>query len=221
MRALDTSRAGGITGGVALRAPGPLPPRPVPRTVETAAASTANPGTAICTDGCAGGTYVDGRARTFVPAAILAATAPAVANPYTNTARGTAADTGGVVGGAVGAPVVLRDGTPVTAGTAAVGDDASADGDVQGAHGHSTPCTFTEEELRDTDPRLQQLTAADRRLLGIFGDTIHLNNGTHLDGGIGSMKTHDGSGFTPASLRAPSLCTTSPTVDGLIASCRR
>ena len=111
--------------------------------------------------------------------------APAVANPYTNTARGTAADTGGVVGGAVGAPVVLRDGTPVTAGTAAVGDDASADGDVQGAHGHSTPRTFTEEELRDADPRLQLLTAADRRLLGIFGDTIHLNDGTHLDGGIG------------------------------------
>ena len=132
VRALDTSRAGGITGGVALRAPGPPPPRPVPRTVETAAASTANPGTAICTDGCAGGTCVDGRARTFVPAAILAATAPAVANPYTNTARGTAADTGGVVGGAVGAPVALLVGTPATAGAAAVGDDAPADGDVQG-----------------------------------------------------------------------------------------
>jgi hypothetical protein len=134
VRALDTSRAEGITGGVALRTPGPLPPRPVPRTVETAAASTANPGTAICTDGCAGGTCIDGRARTFVPAAILAATAPAVANPYTNTVRGTAADTGGVVGGAVGAPVALREGTPATAGAAAVGDDAPADGDVQGAH---------------------------------------------------------------------------------------
>ena len=32
---------------------------------------------------------------------------------------------------------------------------------------------------------MQRLTAADRRLLGIFGDTIHLNDGTHLDGGIG------------------------------------
>ncbi len=111
--------------------------------------------------------------------------APAVANPYTNTARGTAADTGGVVGGAVGALVAPRDGTPGTAGAAAAGDDAPADGDVQGAHGHSTPRTFTEEELRDTDPRLQRLTAADRQLLGIFGDRIHLNDGTHLDGGIG------------------------------------
>ncbi len=35
-----------------------------------------------------------------------------------------------------------------------------------------------------------------------------------------STKTHDGSGFTPASPRVPSHCTTSPTVDGLIASCR-
>ena len=63
MRALDTSRAEGTTGGVALRAPGPPPPRPVPRTVETAAALAANPGTAICTDGGAGGTCVDGPAR--------------------------------------------------------------------------------------------------------------------------------------------------------------
>ncbi len=185
VRALDTSRAEGTTGGVALCAPGPPPPRLVPRTVETAAALAANPGTAICTDGCAGGTCVDGRTRTFVLATILAATAPAVANPYTNTAHGTAADTGGVVGGAVGAPVALCDGTPAPAGAAAVGDDAPADDDVQGAHGHSTPRTFTEEELRDADPRLQRLMAADQRLLGIFDDTIHLNDGTHLDGGIG------------------------------------
>ncbi len=34
-RALDTLRAEGTTGGgIALRAPGPLPPRPVPRTAE-------------------------------------------------------------------------------------------------------------------------------------------------------------------------------------------
>ena len=50
VRALDTPRAVGTTRGVALRAPGPPPPRLVPRTMETGAASTANPGTAICTD---------------------------------------------------------------------------------------------------------------------------------------------------------------------------
>ena len=97
VRALDTSRAEGTTGGIALRVPGPPPPRPVPETAETAAASVANLGTATCMEGCAGGTCVDGGARTFVSAAILATTAPAVANPYTNTARGTAADMGGVV----------------------------------------------------------------------------------------------------------------------------
>ncbi len=32
---------------------------------------------------------------------------------------------------------------------------------------------------------MQRLTATDRRLLGIFGSMIHLNDGTHLDGGIG------------------------------------
>ena len=99
MRALDTLQVGGTTGGVALRALSPLPPRPVPETAARAAASVADPGTAICTDGCASGTCVDGRPRTFVPAAIIAATAPAIANPCMNTARGTAADMVGVVGG--------------------------------------------------------------------------------------------------------------------------
>ncbi len=32
---------------------------------------------------------------------------------------------------------------------------------------------------------MQLLATADQRLLGIFGDTIHLNDGTHLDVGIG------------------------------------
>jgi hypothetical protein len=35
---------------------------------------------------------------------------------------------------------------------------------------------------------LQWLTAADWWLLGIFGVTIHLNDGTHLDGGIGAAE---------------------------------
>jgi hypothetical protein len=59
---------------------------------------------------------------------------------------------------------------------------------MQGAHGHFMPRNFTEEELHKADPQLQRLTAADRRLLGIFADTIRLNNGTHLDGGIGAAE---------------------------------
>ncbi len=78
---------GGTTGGVALRAPGPPPPRSVLGTAEMAAALVANPGTTICTDGCAGGTCVGGRAQAFVWAAILTATAPAVANRYTFSIR--------------------------------------------------------------------------------------------------------------------------------------
>jgi hypothetical protein len=63
VRALDTSRAEGTTAGIALRAPGPLPPSPVPRAADTAVALVANLGTATCTEGCAGLTCVGGRAR--------------------------------------------------------------------------------------------------------------------------------------------------------------
>ncbi len=45
-----------------------------------------------------------------------------------------------------------------------------------------------EEELRMADPCLQELTVADRQLLGVFGNTIHLNDGTHLDGGISAAE---------------------------------
>jgi hypothetical protein len=160
---LDTSQGGGITEGVPVQTLGPLPPRTVVETVETAAASVAKPSPAVCLDGCAGGTCVNGRARTFVPATILAATARAVANPYTNSARGTAADTGGGVGGAIGDVVVTPgNAPPATAGTAAAGNAPPAGGDVQGMHGRFVPHTFTEEELHGADPRLQRLTAADQ-----------------------------------------------------------
>jgi hypothetical protein len=43
----------------------------------------------------------------------------------------------------------------------------------------------TEDELRIADPLLQIFTGADRKLHGVFGDTIHHNDGHHLDGGIG------------------------------------
>jgi hypothetical protein len=188
VRTLGSLRAGEITKGFALRAPGPLPSHAAVEATEMVAASVARPGTAVCMDGCAGGTCVDGRGRTFVPAAITVATALAVANPYLNSTRGTAADTGRVDGGAVGGEDACAYTPTATAGTAAEGDAPPAGGDVQGAHGHFMPRTFTEEELHKADPQLQRLTAADRRLLGIFGNTIHLNDGTHLDGGIGAAE---------------------------------
>jgi hypothetical protein len=153
VRTLDTSQAGGITKGVPVRTLGPLPPRMVVGTVEMAAALVAKPGPAVCLDGCAGGTCDDGRARTFVPATVLTATARAVANPYTNSARGTAADTGGGVGGAVGDVVVAPgDAPPATAVAAAAGNAPPAGGNVQGVHGPFVPHTFTEEELHGADP---------------------------------------------------------------------
>ena len=128
---LDASRVGGTTEGVAQRALGPLPPRPVLRTVATAVALAASTGPAVCTDGCAGGTCRNGRAGTIVPAAILAATAPTVANPYSNAAGGTAAGTAGVVGGAAGVlDVAPSDAPPAAAGAAVLGNIPPADGDV-------------------------------------------------------------------------------------------
>ena len=43
---------------------------------------------------------------------------------------------------------------------------------------------YTEEELRAANPELQVLTAADTKLIGVFGDTIHQNDGTHLREGV-------------------------------------
>jgi hypothetical protein len=152
MRTLSSLWAGGNTKGVALRALAPLPSHAVVETVETAAASVARPGTAVCTYGCAGGTCVNGRGRTFVPAAIIMATALAVANPYLNSAHGTVADTSRVDEGAIGGEVACAYAPTATAGTAAEGDAPPAGGNMQGVHRHFMPCTFTEEELHEADP---------------------------------------------------------------------
>jgi hypothetical protein len=150
--------AGGDGKGVAQHTLTPLPLRAVNKTVQTAvAAAAARAGTAACTDGCAGGNCSKTHVWTFVPAAILAATAPAIANPYLNATTGTAADTGG-------------------------------EGAVQRARGHFVPCHCTDAELRAEDPRLQRLTNADHWLCSVYGNTIHQNDGTHLDGGIGAAE---------------------------------
>jgi hypothetical protein len=188
VRALGSLRAGGTTKGVVLRSLNPLPSHAVVETAETAAASVARPGTAVCMDGCVGGTCIDGHGRTFVPAAIIVGMASAIANPYLNSAHGTAADMGRVDGGAIGGEDACAYAPTVMAGTAAEGNEPPASSNMQGAHGHFMPHTFTEEELHGADPQLQRLTAADRQLLGIFGGTIHLNDRTHLASGIGAAE---------------------------------
>ena len=81
--ALVIETAGGDVEGVAQRTPTSLPSRAVDKTTQTAVADLATRGGAVgCRDSCAGGSCGEMHARTFVPAAILAATPPAVANPY-------------------------------------------------------------------------------------------------------------------------------------------
>jgi hypothetical protein len=152
VRALGSLQSGGITEGVAVCALGPLPSHAVVETMETAGASVARPSTAVCMDGCAGGTCIDGHARMFFLATIIAATAPTVANPYLNSARGTAADMGRVDGGAVGGEDACAYAPIAMAGTAVEGDTPPAGSNVQGTHGHFMPRTFTEEVLHGADP---------------------------------------------------------------------
>ena len=51
-----------------------------------------------------------------------------------------------------------------------------------------TPQRWTAEELQRDDPMMQDTTPADQKLISIYGDTIHQNDGRHLDGGIGVAK---------------------------------
>lgn len=46
------------------------------------------------------------------------------------------------------------------------------------------PQQFTRAQLQAGDSKLQPLTHADTRLLETYGDTIHLNDGTHLTGTV-------------------------------------
>ena len=43
---------------------------------------------------------------------------------------------------------------------------------------------YSEADLRARDPLLQPLTPADRKLIAVYGDTIHHNDGTHLSGSV-------------------------------------
>jgi len=143
--ALGIKMAGGDVEGVAQRAPTSLPSRTVDETTQTAAAAPATRvGPTVCTDGCAGGTCGKTHVRTFVPAAILAATPPAVVNPYILAAT---------------PPAVANPHLNATTCTAA---DAGGGEAAQRARGHFLPCHCTDAELRVEDPQLQRLTDADR-----------------------------------------------------------
>ena len=46
------------------------------------------------------------------------------------------------------------------------------------------PTQWTEAELRLQDSKLQPFTEADWRLMSVYYDTVHHNDGTHLHGPI-------------------------------------
>ncbi len=46
-----------------------------------------------------------------------------------------------------------------------------------------TPLRLT--AIVQADPEMQDITTADQKLIDIYGDTIHQNDGRHSDGGIG------------------------------------
>ena len=84
---------------------------------------------------------------------------------------------------------------PVTTGTADAwvmvipgNNIVNGEGDqppTEGPNAHTPRVPRTEDELWTADPLLQSFTGVDWKLHGVFGDTIHHNDGHHLDGGIG------------------------------------
>jgi len=64
------------------------------------------------------------------------------------------------------------------------GDGArgGASGQYATIYNPANPSILTETQLREIDSELQPFTAADVRLHGIFGDTCHQNDGSHMHG---------------------------------------
>jgi hypothetical protein len=143
--------------------------------------------TIACTGGCVGPCGEE-HAMTFVPVRVLAASAPpAVANlslPAGPQAAGAAVGvTAGALLGAVARAVVREGGGS--------GNNNAASPLVKTSRVNMTqflPQHCTEAKLRVEDPQLQRLIDADRRLCSVYGNTIHQNDGIHLNGGIGLTK---------------------------------
>ena len=45
-------------------------------------------------------------------------------------------------------------------------------------------CVMTDGELGAIDPHLHVFTTADRKMISVYGGTVHANDGSHLYGGI-------------------------------------
>jgi hypothetical protein len=100
-------------------------------------------------------------------------TPPTIANPYQNSELTNARD---------------AEGPTVTNGAEGGGSSTTPSIPQANAPPIPLPCSIpkelSEEEIMAEDPLVQQLTAADRKLISLYGDTIHQNDGCHLHGGI-------------------------------------
>ncbi len=89
------------------------------------------------------------------------------------------------VGGLLAAGGAMGTGGIATAGGGDPADRAQTSVEEQCMRGHFVLHLCTEAELCMEDSQLQLLTDADSWLCSVYGDTIHQNDGTHLDSGIG------------------------------------
>ncbi len=77
--------------------------------------------------------------------------------------------------------------------TVSLGNAVNGEGDnppTIGPNAHTLCVPQMEDELWTNNPLLQIFTGADRKLHGVLGDTIHHNDGRHLEGGIGQDEDH-------------------------------
>ena len=118
----------------------------------------------------------DGRKSTtsgMPPATLPIQTPPTIANPYKNSdrtnaraANGSTMTSGAEGGSSNTTPLIPQANVPPIPLPCSV------------------PKELSEEEIIADDPKVQQITAADRKLISLYGDTIHQNDGCHLHGGI-------------------------------------
>ena len=139
--------------------PHPFPSRTINETAQTTAAAFAvRVGTAVCTAVCTDGCAGGTCGKKHVRTFTPAAILAEMA------------------------PAVANLYLNATTGTAAATGGVGAE---QRVHWHFVPCHCTDAELRAENPRLKRLMNANHQLCSLYVDTIHQNDGTHLDGGIG------------------------------------
>jgi len=95
------------------------------------------------------------------------------------------------------APAVANLYLNATTGTAAATGGGGAE---QRVRWHCVPRHCTDAELRAENPRLKMLMNANHQLCSLYVDTIHQNDGTHLDGGIGIAEDAKWQRLAPAGL---------------------